>query len=564
MAIRLTNTNAIGTTGLSGRTRFPQSTPLPGGGIPLGGPFIPNNNGMSFNNFDGRLIAATSGTNVINSLDARSLSGNSFNPIGIDPRFNQTGNSFNPIGIDPRFNNPGPFPGGPAPVPIGPIDIGPAPFPFDPRLVDPVPVDPVPTPDPVPSPIDLRPSDPLPPTPDPDPILIVDPPAPDPVSDPRVPPPPPPPPPPPKQDPYDLVPSRSKIFKKFDRGNDVVREGVVINTAGLWQNGSGSLATFVTQSGQSGTDYYYSVWNADPTNCSNGKQFDIAYGHYDGSGSTSIGGQVNDTSTRAIYSQMKLLSLNNVTAETKFTFNGTETDQVYVILFNRSKMKDRVDPGNWELSLSELNGGDHANNFFTGSNVEVSSSNKVISLIDDSGDSDQSLATQNAYLTSKVYNVVSGSISNGTFSTSSVGSFYPDLGMVVIDADYLDSELSFNSVTGSNIAGDNAHKIFKSISGSAVINSDFTFDARNTEAVTNEYFFVRVSPREFNYSNNPTFVTGSLGEFRFTNYENNPITYITTIGLFNNKREMLAVAKSSQPIKNTFNEEHLIRVKLEY
>ena len=45
---------------------------------------------------------------------------------------------------------------------------------------------------------------------------------------------------------------------------------------------------------------------------------------------------------------------------------------------------------------------------------------------------------------------------------------------------------------------------------------------------------------------------------------NSPKTYITTVGLYNDKNELLAVAKMSQPIAKDPTKEALIRVKLDY
>ena len=43
-----------------------------------------------------------------------------------------------------------------------------------------------------------------------------------------------------------------------------------------------------------------------------------------------------------------------------------------------------------------------------------------------------------------------------------------------------------------------------------------------------------------------------------------PKSYITTIGLYNDANELLAVAKLSQPITKDFTKEALIKVKLDY
>ena len=69
------------------------------------------------------------------------------------------------------------------------------------------------------------------------------------------------------------------------------------------------------------------------------------------------------------------------------------------------------------------------------------------------------------------------------------------------------------------------------------------FQARRVENVSTSHYFVRAQNREFNYSNNPTFITGSDGTFRESDFETNPRTYITAIGLMNDANEILAVAK---------------------
>jgi hypothetical protein len=91
------------------------------------------------------------------------------------------------------------------------------------------------------------------------------------------------------------------------------------------------------------------------------------------------------------------------------------------------------------------------------------------------------------------------------------------------------------------------------------------FQARRTENVSTSHYFVRATNREFNFSNNPTFTSGSSdGSFQESTFERDPKTYITTIGLYNDANEMLAVAKTSQPIAKSFDKEVLIAVKLDF
>ena len=69
---------------------------------------------------------------------------------------------------------------------------------------------------------------------------------------------------------------------------------------------------------------------------------------------------------------------------------------------------------------------------------------------------------------------------------------------------------------------------------------------------------------EYNFSNNPTFVTGSVGEFSQATFIGDPKVYITTIGMYNDRQELLAVAKLSQPVQKSFSNEALIKVKLDF
>ena len=76
--------------------------------------------------------------------------------------------------------------------------------------------------------------------------------------------------------------------------------------------------------------------------------------------------------------------------------------------------------------------------------------------------------------------------------------------------------------------------------------------------------FVRPQNSEFNYTTNPSFISGSTGEVLYSQFINNPQTYITTVGLYNDANELLAVAKLSKPLVKDFTKEALIRVKLDF
>lgn len=366
-----------------------------------------------------------------------------------------------------------------------------------------------------------------------------------------------------KQD-ADCSPETVKVYHPLDLGRDVMTAKIRAKTKGLF-DGLQTLECHHTSSTQptSSKTHYYEVTDCD--SCGKTPYFAVAYGHNQGSGSTWSEGELNDTPTRAIYSQYRLLALDLPDTEFTFYTNGvpTASKDVYVVNFSRIGMSDRVDPGNWEIDLAELRGGSYANNVFTGSNVAVSSSNKILTFIDDSDDrSDTISCTHDPYVS---YDVVSGSLNSGVYSTNSkhtYGIVYPNLGIIVLDPYKLNTELGFNTVTGSNVAGDNAFKLFTSISGSGARGS--YMKARNVKYKTTNHYFVRVAAPLANYSNNPTYVSGSNGQFFHPCYDLNPQTYITTVGLYNDFNELLAVAKLSRPINKSFDNDVLIKIRLNW
>lgn len=365
---------------------------------------------------------------------------------------------------------------------------------------------------------------------------------------PQLPPPPPagstPPPPPPP-------PSTSTATFSVFAPDDVVTNSKETVTAGLWSEGLGSLTTFFTESSQTTSQrrYYVDVYNDLPSLDNSATQFSIAYGHVFGSGSSELGTEENPAS-KAIYSQYRSLLLEK-NASRFITAGSGSTDSIYVINVKRNRVKERLDEGNFELPLANITG--RATNA-TGS-VTVGSA--LVTLIDDS-----SVTAAAVGSAGRVFNIVSGSLSAGVFNTSApvyYGLFYPDYGVMVLDGKMLDQQLSFTTNTGADSEGSNQFALFHSVSG-----SNSGFQARNSQQITSANYFVRVKNGEKNFSNNPSYTTGTAGLLAQSTFIGNPIAYITTIGLYNERNELLAVAKMSKPLLKSFSREQLIRVKLDY
>ena len=359
--------------------------------------------------------------------------------------------------------------------------------------------------------------------------------------------------------------SRSgRTYTTFDSVNDIVSKQTEIVSATVWSTGTAGLTTVFTSSAQTQDQrrYYVDILNATPSSSTSATQFSIAYGHALGSGSQSTG-QLNDSPSRAIYGQYRQLLLSP--EDTRFTTEGSgSTDYIYVINFKRSLLKERLDPGNFELPLAAMTNAPNITNK-TGS---LTASGSVITLIDDSSEASAKIGESG-----RVYSIVSGSINDGVHKVDGksvyYGLAYPDYGTLILDGKMLDQQLNFRTNTGSSNEGNNHFSLYHSISGSfsqlnANTADNYVFLARNTEKITSTHFFVRIKNAEYNFSNNPSYVTGSVGQIKEKSFIDDPKTYVTTIGLYNNRLELLAVAKLSKPLLKSFQREALIRVKLDF
>jgi hypothetical protein len=157
------------------------------------------------------------------------------------------------------------------------------------------------------------------------------------------------------------------------------------------------------------------------------------------------------------------------------------------------------------------------------------------------------------------YNIVSGSsgvMSGSNLSQTNSGSFglfYPDAGFIILNAAASASlEIDVNRTTNN-----------QSANHATLLGAFDDFELDTQENISSQFYFVRAKNKEFNYTTNASFIDAN-GNLNFTSMVDNPVTYITTVGLYNDANELLAVAKLSQPITKDFTKEALIKVKLDY
>lgn len=337
-----------------------------------------------------------------------------------------------------------------------------------------------------------------------------------------------------------------KTFTPFVDEIDISPNQKEVVSAPLWSKNQAALTSVFTSSAQSVNQkrYYYELYNSQSNLQGAESQFSVAYGDSVGSGSAtgSAGQNVYDYPTKAVYAQYRQMLLSS--GDNLFTFSGGETSEyIYVINVNRARFKDRMDTKTWQLTIS---------------------GSGFITLIDDSTTTTTELAQQGG----RVFNVRSGSIANGIYTadTTPWGLFYPDRGVIVLNGQALDASASFNTqrvpATGSGF--DNALKLFTSISGAMASSVSRSFQGRTSEVISSTYYFVRMFNGEYNYTTNNSFVSGSTGVLKYDSMVRDPQVYVTSIGLYDDNQELLAVAKMSKPVKKSFDRELVIKVKLDY
>jgi len=363
----------------------------------------------------------------------------------------------------------------------------------------------------------------------------------------------------------DMTTISNGIYKKFGTIDKVTNRTQIV-TSGIWSGDTGSLDvkanyTSSTQVASTSGNYYLDIYNTTDTD-SGEVQFSIAYGDVLGYGAPTLTQNDNSTSpTKATYNQYKNILLdsadNYFSVYSGSTMGGADMTSFYAININRARYKERLDPGNISIDLS--------------------GSIRNITLIDDSGGTDETVTTAG-----RVYNLVSGSLNIGSSLTASIaatngysapngkgyGLFYPDMGIILLNPNALaaacDPKLGEASSSIQNIYHQNNGNKSGSVALLMAISGGADFQVRRTENVSTSHYFVRANNREFNFSNNPTFVSGSVGKFTQPLFEKDPHVYITTVGLYDDANELLAVAKTSKPIEKSFDKEIAIKVKLDF
>jgi hypothetical protein len=340
----------------------------------------------------------------------------------------------------------------------------------------------------------------------------------------------------------DVVDDLQKIFASAWSGvNDLANAGFF-----------SSSGQYVTTSSTGSGAYFMEIYNKNPDSDDTAEvQLSIAYGNRTGGGGLDFNDDVgaeNISSTKAIYSQYRNLVFGGDETQ-NFTFDGHTPDDIYILNINRARYKNQIRLGNIKLQLS-------------------ASANQFLTLTDDSVTTSGSANAFRAGV-GREFNLVSGSAgerigSSNTYVTDSgsYGLVYPDAGFIILNADALDATVANKGIgLGTTTTPDNESRNPVKLQNALIKGNSFILDS--AETISSKFYFCRVKNGQFNYTTNASF-TKADGTLQHDSMIQNPQVYITTVGLYDDNQNLLAVAKLSQPLPKDFTKEALIKVKLDY
>ena len=340
-------------------------------------------------------------------------------------------------------------------------------------------------------------------------------------------------------------------FTRLDPTDFVVSADSVVAPA--WSNNLTTLTSFFTATVTG--SYYIDVYNATPSSNTASVQFSIAYGHAQGSGSAPLNPLVPGISpSRITFGQYRNLIYGDAEAAVNFGTGNTSSLNLIALPIDRNRYKESLFPGTFNLRLS-----------LGGTTIQLTDNSNDISTVTylDGGRVYDIISGSNG--TAQNSPLLSGASAKGYTSAGSYGLFLPDIGLIVLNPAALSLSTAAGGLTASfSSANTVAASSYNHNLIYTMISNGQYFQLNSEENISSDYIFVRIKNAEYNYSTNPSFITGSTGAVLYSNFINSPQTYPTTVGLYNDNNELLAVAKMSKPLTKDFTKEALIRVKLDW
>ena len=299
--------------------------------------------------------------------------------------------------------------------------------------------------------------------------------------------------------------------------------------------------------------------------------FDLTVGYGSGS-SLSSSTSTQNAKKINIYNQMSSVLMGHDISGNILPFDedgnisagGTKIKEAFFINFSRLLAKDEIKKGSFQMVLGvtgALTGSPYPDVFQQLLTIQDSASVNNYKVNSPSGE----------------YGILScsseGAYSNGPEGTNAAGLIFYQAGIAVLTASLfmtssLNGKLPFGTPPGMTPGvpyNDIDALLTGSISGAcdALRNRIQSISFNNTTELNSSIYFCKVGPDDFNYSANPTYVSSSKINVK-NSQSDAPVSYVTTVGLYSDDKELLAVAKLSEPLKNDPNQSMTIRVRLDY
>ena len=311
---------------------------------------------------------------------------------------------------------------------------------------------------------------------------------------------------------------------------------------------------------------FQSVYDYPYLSSSSNHIVDLTMG-YDESSSMSGSTSVQNAKKINMYNEMAQVllgytgSANNVEifeSDLNFGDNNRQMKEVFFLNFSRLLTKDQIKKGSFTIQLATGSWGGNTAGTIAG-HITQSMTLSDVSASETGGTSNKGNAGEYGVL------YKSSAPASGAY-----GAVFYQAGIVVLSASLFKNLTNdFQSGSGEMYEG---HKIGidAALTGSTISGNCDALRHRiqnisfnNTTEINSTIYFCRVPHNKFNYSTNPTYTSGSQIRVK-AKASDTPVSYVTTIGLYNSSNELLATAKLSEPLKKDPTTELTLRVRLDY
>jgi len=334
-------------------------------------------------------------------------------------------------------------------------------------------------------------------------------------------------------------------FKELDQSTDVSTQLSAINEVipltGTFFSGSDAFYVKSYENITSGSavsgGFWETVFDGSPTSISSSALVDFTYGQSSASLNATPSELFLGDEKKRVYKEMAQLLLGD--PNSVFQFGDTPYHELFFVSTKRRIYKDEIKKGSVSIQLQV------------------------------SGGVDDTLALADTGAASSFVVGPAGDEAPLFSGSTVVGKVYYNAGIIAFNTgSFLDSATGTETIHWSGSTNNNLNQVVVSGNINHIVDgfrnriNDIQF--QNQTNLHSTIYFCRALNSEFNYSSNSTFVDGDGRIIVTSGTDNQTRSYITTVGLYDINDNLLAVAKTSEPVKKSPDNEVVFRVKLSY